>query len=157
MKLTPEIIESISQSVESGLSTTDAAAENNISRETFYAWLRKADDTADRQPSKLTQHQKLCRQFKKAIHKAKMKRKKRWISFLETCKSPAGVIFLLKMTYPGEFNKQPIQVPNFSALEDFMRGEYTQLEIEAIRQAVHAAEARRQSEVRYDENELFGE
>ena len=155
MKLTEELIKSIARSVVDGFSNSDAAALNDVSRQSFYVWIAKAEDTADKPLSKLTPHQKLCRQFKDTLDKAKLQRKKKWIEKLEACNSPTGIIFLLKQTYPAKFNTQPIPIPNFSKLEEFMRSEYTQLEIEAIREAVFAAESRRQSEVVYEEDTLF--
>ena len=66
-----------------------------------------------------------------------------------------GLIFLLKNKYPFEFNKEVHKVLNFTALEKFMEEHYTEDEINRIRDAVLAAEARRESELEYDEHELF--
>lgn len=157
MKLTDQLIKSVSESIEGGLSNIDAAAENDISKAVFYQWIQKAKSTADRPLSKLTPHQKLCRQFKETIDKAKLKRKRFRISKLQDLDNPTGLIFLLKQEHPEEFNKEPVPIPNFKKLEEFMTSEYTQQEIEAIRKVIRTAEARRQSDVKYDENELFGE
>ena len=157
MKLTKELIASVSDSIMGGLSNKEAAAVNDIDNSTFYRWLSKAKETAGKPASKLSKHQVLCRLFKETIDKARFERKKRWIQKLDECSSPAGIIFLLKMTYPAEFNKQPVLIPNFKKLEEFMASEYTQSEIEAIRKAVRAAENRRQSEVVFDEESLFGD
>ena len=92
-----------------------------------------------------------------ALESARLKRKQRFLEKLEDNKSPAGIIFLLKQTYPDEFNKEPVPLPNFQKLEEFMTAEYTQQEIEAIRKAIRSAEQRRQANVKYDENELFGD
>ena len=155
MKLTDALITEIAESIDKGLSNIDAAAVSGIDNSTFYRWLRIAKEAADKPASKISQHARLCKQFKAAIEKAKLTRKKRWIQKLEACKSPAGIIFLLKQNYPSEFNKEPIAIMNFGALEDFMRSEYTQQEIEAIRKAIRAAEMRRQASIKYDEDELF--
>ena len=157
MKLTEELIKSVSESIIDGLSNTDAAAINDITDKVFYEWIRKARDTADRPPSKLTPHQKLCRQFKETIDKAKLKRKRLRISKLQDLDNPTGLIFLLKQEHPQEFNKEPVPIPNFSKLEEFMASEYTQSEIEAIRKAIRAAENRRQSDVVFAEDALFGD
>lgn len=156
MKLTESLIKTFSESIMGGLSNIDAAAENDIAPKTFYEWIRKAKETADRPLSRLTPHQKLCRQFKETIDKAKLKRKRKRISKLQDLNNPTGLIFLLKQEHPEEFNKEPVQIPNFAALEDFMASEYTQSEIETIRKAVRAAETRRQAEIMYDEDPLFG-
>ena len=157
MKLTKELIEAVSESIMGGLSNIDAAAENDIATKTFYEWIQKAKATTDRPPSKLTPHQKLCRQFKETIDKAKLKRKRFRLSKLQDLDNPTGLIFLLKQEHPEEFNKEPVPIPNFQKLEDFMTSEYTQQEIEVIRKAIRDAETRRQADVKYDENELFGE
>ena len=156
MKLTEALITEITESIDKGLSNIDAAAVSGIDNSTFYRWLRTGKEAADKPSSRVSQHARLCKQFQSAIEKAKLTRKKRWIQKLEACKSPAGIIFLLKQNYPAEYNKEPVAIMNFGALEDFMRSEYTQQEIEAIREAVHAAESRRQKDIQYDEDELFG-
>ena len=154
MKLTEELIKAIAEDVLEGLSNIDACRVNDITRTTFYDWINQGKAAQDK-PRK-TQRDRLCLKFIQALEKAKLKRKQNRLQMLENNKSPAGVIFLLKQEYPDEYNKEPVPLPNFEKLELFMQAEYTQQEIEAIRKAIHAAEARRQSEVRYDENELFG-
>lgn len=157
MKLTEELITELVESISIGLSNIEAAAISGIDNSTFYRWLRLAEEAEDKPASKISKHARLCKQFKAAVDKAKLERKKRWIQKLEACKSPSGIIFLLKQNYPDEYNKEPVPIPNFQKLEEFMRSEYTQHEIEAIREAVRAAETRRQKGIRYDEDELFGD
>lgn len=156
MKLSEAIIVSVCDSIEQGLSNIDASYENGIDNDTFYKWIQKAKAHADKPLSKLTLHQRLCRKFKQETDKAKLKRKKFRISKLQDLDNPTGLIFLLKQEHPQEFNKEPVPIPNFKKLEEFMASEYTQSEIEEIRKAIRGAEARRQSEVVFDEDPLFG-
>ena len=157
MKLTAEMIEALANDVGTGLSNRDAAKVNNIHETTLYDWLKVASTVRKTGKKRLTKRERDCCKLVDALESARLKRKQRFLEKLEDNKSPAGIIFLLKQAYPDEYNKEPVPLPNFEKLEQFMQAEYTQQEIEAIRKAIHAAEARRQSEVRYDENELFGD
>lgn len=156
MKISEEIVKSLVKNVCAGLSNKDAAKAESISEMTFYDWLRTAEAIRESGKKRLTARDKLCVQLADRLEAARLQRKKRFLEKLEDNKSPAGIIFLLKQAYPDEFNKEPVPLPNFQKLEEFMASEYTQPEIEAIRKAIHTAEARRQSEIRYDENEQFG-
>ena len=157
MKLSDEIIKSLVKNVCAGLSNKDAAKAESITERIFYEWLQTAAFVTETGKKRLTKREKLCVKLAERLESARLERKKRFLEKLEDNKSPAGIIFLLKQAYPDEFNKEPVPLPNFQKLEEFMASEYTQPEIEAIRKAIHAAEARRQSEIRYDENEQFGE
>lgn len=155
MKLTEELIQTIAKDVFQGLSNVDACRVNDIDNSTFYGWVRQGKAAEDK-PRK-TQRDRLCIKFIRALEIAKLKRKQLRLQKLEENNSPAGLIFLLKQEFPDEYNKEPVPLPNFQKLEEFMRNEYTQQEIKAIRKAIRAAETRRQADVKYDENELFGE
>ena len=157
MKLTDEMIEALANDVGAGLSNRDAAKVNNISERVLYDWLEVAKTVRETEKKRLTLREKSCCKLADALASAKLERKKRFLEKLEDNKSPAGIIFLLKQTYPDEFNKEPVPLPNFQKLEEFMAAEYTQQEIEAIRKAIRVAETRRQSDVKYDENALFGD
>lgn len=157
MKLTKELIEAVSNSIVEGLSNIDAACENGITNVTFYEWIRKAKQYADKSISKLTPHQKLCREFKQEIDRAKLKRKKFRISKLQNLDNPTGLIFLLKQEHPQEFNKEPFRVLNFEQLKKFMESEYLDSEIQKIEGAIWEAEDRRQAEIVYAEDKLFSE
>ena len=156
MKLTSEMIEALANNVGAGLSNRDAAKVNNIHETTLYDWLKTAATVRATGKKRLTVRDRNCCKLADALESARLKRKQRFLEKLEDNKSPAGIIFLLKQMYPDEFNKEPVPLPNFEKLEAFMASEYTQQEIEVIRKAIHTAEKRRQSEVRYAENELFG-
>ena len=156
MKLTDELIEALANDVGSGLSNRDAAKVNNISEPAFYDWLKVASTVRKTGKKRLTKRERDCCKLADALESARLKRKQRFLEKLEDNKSPAGIIFLLKQTYPDEFNKEPVPLPNFSKLEEFMASEYTQSEIEDIRRAIRKAEARRQSDVTFDEDPLFG-
>ena len=157
MKLTEEMINSLVADVGAGLSNQDAAKVNGISKRIFYDWLDVASTVRETGKKRLTMREKLCIQLVDKLEAAKLNRKKRLIQNLDESNSPAGSIFLLKQLHPQEFNKEPVPIPNFQKLESFMAEEYTQSEIEAIRKAIHAAEQRRQSDVRYAEDKLFGD
>ena len=68
---------------------------------------------------------------------------------------PAALIFLLKNYAPEEYNKQPYLIANFDKLESYMESEYTEAEIQAVREAILKAEDRRQAEITYDEDATF--
>ena len=154
-KLTAELIKAISENVKEGLTDREACFVNNISRETFYKYLKTAENCKEKSRSKLSEHQRNCLDFLDTIKKAKILRKRLRISKLQEMPSPTGLIFLLKNEYPAEFNKQPVLIPNFQKLEEYMESEYTQSELEKIRTAILEAEARRQSEIEYDEDDGF--
>ena len=155
MKLTEELIQTIAKDVREGLSNIDACRVNDINNSTFYEWINQGK-AAKNKPRK-TERDRLCINFIQALDKAKIKRKQLRLKKLEENNSATGLIFLLKQEYPKEFNKEPVPIPNFQKLEEFMMSEYTQQEIEMIRKAIRSAEMRRQADVKYDENELFGE
>lgn len=157
MKLSKKLIGAVSNSIEEGLSNIDAACENGIDNDTFYEWIRKAKKYADKPLSRLTQHQRLCRKFKEETDKAKLKRKKFRISKLQDLDNPTGLIFLLKQEHPTEFNKEPFLIANFDKIKSYMESEYTESEIQAIREAIFKAEDRHQAEIQYAEDALFSD
>ena len=101
MKLTEELITEISESVSTGLSNRDAALLSNIDNSTFYRWLRKAKKAADKPASKISQHARLCKQFKVSIEKAKLTRKKRWIQKIRGVYVPYRYNFLAETESSG--------------------------------------------------------
>ena len=154
-KITPELREAICKDIADGLSNKDACYVNDIDESTFYKWLTTAKESKDKQASKLSVHQRACVKLFQSLKKEVLKRKKKRIKTLQQQAAPVGLIFLLKNEYPDEFNKQPILIPNFEAIEKYMASEYTQAEIESVREAILAAEERRQSEIEYDEDDTF--
>lgn len=156
-KLTQERINLICDDIADGLSNKDACYVNDITDRIFYKWLATARESLDKPRSRLSAHQRLCIQLFQSLKKAKLKRKQKRIKTLQGLPNPTGLIFLLKNEYPDEFNKQPILIPNFQAIEKYMASEYTQAEIQAVREAILAAEERRQSEIEYDEDDAFTE
>lgn len=152
-RLSDAKIKAIADDVARGLSNKDACDVNDVSQTIFYQWINIAKDCNGK--DELTEHQKLCIKFVKAIKKAKYRRKQARIEKLDAHESVAGIIFLLKNEYPKEFNKQPYIIPNFDKLEEYMASEYTQAEIEAVRTAILAAEDRREREVEHDEDAMF--
>ena len=154
-KLTPELITAIAKDITNGLNNQEACHVNGITKQTFYVYLKTAEDCKDTPRSKLSEHQRNCVDFSDALKNAKILRKRERISKLEQMDSATALIFLLKNEYPAEFNKQPYLIPNFEKLEAYMQSEYTQDEIQAVRDAIWKAEQRRESERQYDENDLF--
>lgn len=154
-RITHQLITSVVKSIEGGLTNKEACYIHSISETTFYRWLKDAEAVRDTDADDLTQYQKLCVKFCESIKRAKISRKQKRIELLEASESPVALIFLLKNEYPREFNKRPYLIPNFAKLEEYMASEYTESEIIAIREAILAAEDRRQSEVEYEEDDLF--
>ena len=155
-KLTPDLITEISQDIEKGLSNTDACRINDITRQSLHNWLGIAKDSHGKPRSKLTQHQRHCLDLFDALKKAKIRRKQSLVKKLEAMDDkPAALIFLLKNYAPEEYNRQPYLIPNFDKLESYMESEYTESEIQAIRDAILKAEDRRQAEIAYNEDTAF--
>ena len=156
-KITKDLIKAICEDIAGGLSNQDACYVNDITKQSFYKWLSIARDCKYKQRSKLSLHQRNCVDLFDSLKKARLKRKQNRIKQLQSLSNPTGLIFLLKNEYPDEFNKQPLLIPNFEAIEKYMTSEYTQAELEAVREAIMVAEARRQSEIEYDEDDTFTE
>lgn len=154
-RLTQEKIEDIANDVASGLNNKDACEVNDISQVTFYRWINIAKNCDGKE--ELTEHEELCVNFVNSIKKAKHRRKQLRIEKLDNHDSVVGTIFLLKNEYPNEYNRQPIHIANFDKLEEYMQSEYTQAEINAVREAIFAAEDRREAEMKYDEDAIFCE
>lgn len=154
MKLSEELIETIGKEIEDGLSNRDACRLHDITEQTFYGWIAKAHTAQS--VSRKTPHQRLCIKFAREIHNARIRRKKNLVQTLQKMDhSPASAIFLLKNISPSEFNREPYKVLNFDRLESYMESEYTEDEIQAVRDAIFKAEDRRMKEIQYDENESF--
>lgn len=154
MKLTSLLIKEIASDILDGLNIKDACKVNGITPQTFRNWISRAETARDK--DELTDKDKLYIEFDDVIAKTKLKRKRNLIATLQNHeKSVTGIIFLLKNLYPFEFNKEVHKVLNFDALEKYMQENYTQQEIDRIREAVFAAEDRREQETQYDEDDLF--
>lgn len=154
-KLSQALIIDICEQVEAGLNNKEACEVNDVTDSAMYKWIRNAEKALEKPQSQRTDHQKLCVKFFQSLKKSRHKRKRKRIQSLQQINTANGLIFLLKNEYPREFNRRPHLIPNFEKLEDYMASEYTQAEINAIREAIFAAEDRRESEVEYDENAAF--
>lgn len=156
-RITHQLITSVVKAIESGLTNKESCAINDISETTFYRWLNDADTARSTDADALTDYQKLCVKFCESLKKAKIRRQQKRIEALEGMPNPTGIIFLMRNEDPARWNRQPHLIPNFEKLFHYMQNEYTQAEFEAVQDAIFAAEQRRQSEVEFDEDDLFKE
>ena len=154
MKLTDTIINAVSKDIEAGLSNRDACRVNDISEDILYNWLRTAKTAISKK--KKTKRDRMCIKFAEAMEASKVKRKRSLVKKLEAMDDkPAALIFLLRNYAPEEYNRQPYLIANFDKLESYMESEYTEAEIQAIRDAILRAEDRRQAEITYNEDTAF--
>ena len=156
IKLDKVLIKAIADDIGSGLSNQDACWVNGISKQSLYNYLAIAKKSEGKPCEELSEHQRNCVDLMDSLKKARVERKRERIKKLEAMDDkPAALIFLLKNEYPQEFNRQPYLIPNFDKLESYMESEYTESEIQAIRDAILKAEDRRQAEIAYNEDTAF--
>ena len=87
-KITPELREAICKDIADGLSNKDACYVNDIDESTFYKWLATAKESKGKPASKLSVHQRACRQVIPVIKKREYSSARKTESRLYNSKQP---------------------------------------------------------------------